>query len=98
MSQFPEVLDVTARDTISVAVRFDGVLSDGLKDLLDDLDLAFVDDLEGTDEAGTRCFIDGNSPEDTVAIFPGYYFIQYGPFWDVLSAEEFHADFTIDIQ
>jgi hypothetical protein len=93
-----DILEITAKDNTANAVLFTGTPSDGLLDILCELGLEFVDDLEGTPEAGTRCFIDGDTDEDTVAIFPGYYFVQYGPFWDVMSAEQFVDEFKLVIE
>jgi len=87
------MLTITATQQDSRAVLFTGELTDDLQMLLDNMDLTFVDDLEGTPEAGTRCFIDGDEEEETAAIFPGYYFVVHGPFWDVMTAEDFNLEF-----
>lgn len=95
--QYDDIIEITPKDKTFIAIKFTGVLTDALKDVLDELDLKFTDDLEGYPEQGTRCFIDGDLPEDTVAIFPDDYFVQFGPFWDVLSEREFSDEFTVDI-
>lgn len=87
------MLTITATQQDSRAVLFTGELTDDLQVLLDSMDLTFVDDLAGTPEAGTRCFIDGDESEVTSAIFPGYYFVVHGPFWDVMTAEDFNLEF-----
>lgn len=98
MTYADDILTIEARDTSRSAVHFKGELTDGLRELLDDHGLVFVDDLEDTPEAGTRCFIDGDTAEDTMAIFPDYYFVSYGPYWEVLSSEEFHEDFEVELE
>jgi len=75
------------------AVQFNGKLTKDLSMLIESMDLIFVDDLEGTDMAGTRCFIDGDDSEETSAIFPGDYFVVCGPFWDVMSEKDFNIEF-----
>lgn len=87
------MLSIQATQQDSRAVLFTGELTDDLSLLLDSMDLTFHDDLAGTPQAGTRCFIDGDEEAETAAIFPGYYFVVHGPFWDVMTAEDFELEF-----
>lgn len=51
-------------------------------------------ELELIEEDG-KYFLDGNTPDDTMEIKPGEYFVTCGPYWDVRNSTEIMDDFVI---
>jgi len=77
------------------AVRFDGNFNnEALKNILEDNELT-IEPMPNQLAAGFILDRDGFC---TTGLFNGEFLVSYGPFWDVMSAEDFHAHFEFEIE
>ena len=77
---------------LGIAVEFKGKPSVQLEMAMANHDVKLADEPVGID--ATTYFIDGDEPEDSLAIHPGDFFVSYGPWWDVFSPEQFAENFN----